>query len=168
MLEKINGSFDNVKYIEQFSLLQNDEGKFEELMSRRHSKLSENFLKEFKDAVEDVAKIDIKQNEKDIEDYLSTLIKFANENEKADSFSKAALFSESLFSITSQESLRKIIESTTNLIDNTEYKEIIERHIQAKTLKELALDLIKKYNETEDYSLKKKWLNYLLVNIKEE
>jgi Fe-S cluster assembly ATPase SufC len=168
MLNKIRDSFENVKYIEQFSLLQNDEEKFEKLTSIRHSKLSENFLKEFKDTVEDVAKIDLKQNEIDIDKYLTSLIKFANENDKADAFSKATLFGESLFSIIPQESLKKIIESTTTLIDNIEYRDIIDKHISLQSLKNLALDLINKFNEIEEMNLKKKWLNELMSNIQDE
>ncbi len=49
VLKKICTSMDNVKHIEQFSLLQNDEKKFDDLMSIRHSRLSESFLKEFKE-----------------------------------------------------------------------------------------------------------------------
>ncbi len=67
LLNKISESFENVKYIKQFSLLQNDAEKFENLMSIRHSKLSENFLKDFKETVEDIAKIDLKQNELDLD-----------------------------------------------------------------------------------------------------
>lgn len=168
MLNKIRDSFENVKYIEQFSLLQNDEEKFEKLTSIRHSKLSENFLKEFKDTVEDVTRIDLKQNEIDIDKYLTSLIKYANENDKADTFSKAALFGESLFSVTPQDSLKKIIESTTILIDNIEYRDIIDKHVSLQSLKNLALDLIKKFNETEEMNLKKKWLNELMSNIQDE
>ncbi len=54
-LNKIKSAFtDNIKYIEQFALLQNDEEKFKTLMSNRNSDVSERFLKEFKHVVEDV------------------------------------------------------------------------------------------------------------------
>jgi len=78
-------------------------------MSIRHSKLSENFLKEFKEVVDDISKVDLKQNEMDIDKYLSSLIKFATDFDKADSFSKAALFSESLYNSTPQETLKKLL-----------------------------------------------------------
>lgn len=167
-LNKICESFENVKYIRQFSLLQNDEEKFEKLMSVRHSKLSENFLKEFKDVVDDVSKVDSKQDEIDLEKYLSTLLKFASENDKADSFSKATLFSESLYIEVRQESLKKLIEATILLIENSEYREIIDRHIVLSSLKNLLTDLIKKFTETEELNLKKKWINELVTNIQDD
>jgi hypothetical protein len=167
-LDKICGSFDNVKYIKQFSLLQNDEEKFEHLTSIRNSKLSENFLKEFKEVVEDVAKVDIRQNEMDIETYLTTLVKFATENDKADSFSKATLFSETLYSEIPQENLKKIIEATILLIENVEFRGVIDSHLPSDNLKKLALDLMKRYAETEELNGKKKWLNELMRNTQEE
>ena len=167
-LDKICDSFENVKYIKQFSLLQNDEEKFEHLTSIRNSKLSESFLKEFKEVVEDTAKVDVKQSEMDIEKYLTTLVKFATENDKADSFSKSTLFSESLYSEIPQESLKKIIEASILLIENVEYRDIIDSHLAPENLKQLALDLMTRFNETEELNMKKKWLNELITNIQEE
>jgi ABC-type lipopolysaccharide export system ATPase subunit len=167
-LDRICKSFENVKYIEQFSLLQNDEEKFENLMSIRHSKLSENFLKELKEVIDDIGKVDLKQNEMDIDKYLSSIIKFASDFDKADSFSKSALFSESLYNSTPQETLKKVIDSTILLIENNEYRTIIDKHISAEILKNLAIDLIEEFNKTEELNLKKKWLNELMTNIQEE
>lgn len=167
-LNRICDSFENVKYIRQFSLLQNDEEKFEKLMSVRHSKLSENFLKEFKDVVDDVLTVDLKQDELDLEKYLTTLLKFASENDKADSFSKAALFSESLYIEVKQDGLKKLIDATIQLIDNTEYREIIDKHISVLNLTKLLIELINKFTETEELNLKKKWINELVTNIQDD
>ncbi len=167
-LNRICNSFENVKYIKQFSLLQNDDEKFESLMSIRHSNVSENFLKELKDVVEDVSNVDVIQDELDIEKYITTLLKFASENDKADTFSRATLFSESLFIEIRQESLKRLVESTVLLIENLEYREIIDNHISLTNLKNLVVDLMKKYIETEEVNLKKKWVNELVSNIQEE
>ena len=61
-LNKISNGFDNVKYLKQFSLLQNDEEKFRNLVTTRHSLVSENYLKEFKDVVYEINEIDLKAN----------------------------------------------------------------------------------------------------------
>ncbi|MBN8650375.1 MAG: histidinol-phosphatase [Cytophagales bacterium] len=167
-LERICNSFENVKFIEQFSLLQNDEAKFEGLMSIRHSNVSETFLKEFKDVIGDISSVDLKQNEIDIEKYISTLLRFASENDKSDTYSKAALFAESLFTEVRQESLKKLIESTILLIENVAYKELIDRHISITNLKNLVVELIKTYVETEELNLKKKWVNELVSNVQQE
>ena len=167
-LNRICNSFDKVKYIKQFSLLQNDDEKFESLMSIRHSNVSENFLKELKDVVADVSNVDLLQDELDIEKYITTLIKFASENDKADTFSRATLFSESLFVEVRQESLKRLVESTILLIENLEYREIIDRHVSLNNLKNLVVDLMNKYIETEETNLKKKWVNELVSNVQDE
>jgi ABC-type dipeptide/oligopeptide/nickel transport system ATPase subunit len=167
-LERICNSFENVKFIEQFSLLQNDEAKFESLMSIRHSNVSETFLKEVKDVIGDISNVDLKQNEIDIEKYISTLLKFASENDKSDTYSKAVLFAESLFTEVRQESLKKLIESTILLIENVEYRELIDRHISITNLKNLVVELMKTYVETEELNLKKKWVNELVSNVQQE
>lgn len=167
-LNRICESFENVKYIRQFSLLQNDEEKFEKLMSVRHSRLSENYLKEFKDVIDDISKVDLKQDEIDLEKYLSTLVKFASENDKADSFSKATLFSESLYIEVRQESLRRLIDATVLLIENTEYREVIDKHIQVSSLTGLLVDLIRKFTDTEELNLKKRWINELVTKIQDD
>jgi len=167
-LNRICNSFENVKYIKQFSLLQNDEEKFKGLLSVRQSSISESFLKEFKYVVEDVSKVDIKQNEINIEKYINTLLKFASENDKADTFSKAILFSESLFAAVPQESLKRIIDAIIQLIENSEYREVIDKHIPIENLKSLAVDLMNRYAQTEEMNLKKKWLNELITNIQSE
>ncbi|MEI9910266.1 MAG: hypothetical protein WDO71_11705 [Bacteroidota bacterium] len=118
--------------------------------------------------MEDVVKIDLKQNDLDIEKYITTLVKFANENEKKDAFSNSALFSESSFLIIPQDSLKKIIQATETLIANIEFREIIDKHIALQDLKRLVVELIKKFNETEEANLKKKWLTELIENIQGE
>ncbi|WP_047418764.1 PHP domain-containing protein [Cellulophaga sp. Hel_I_12] len=50
-LDKICQNFYNVKYLRQFSLLQNDKENFKKLVTTRHSLITENYLKEFKDVV---------------------------------------------------------------------------------------------------------------------
>lgn len=44
-LDKICDNFDNVKYLRQFSLLQNDKENFKKLVTTRHSLITENFKK---------------------------------------------------------------------------------------------------------------------------
>ena len=164
-LDKICDSFENVKYIKQFSLLQNDEDKFKDFLTVRQSSVSELFLKEFKEVVEDVIKVDLHQNELGLEKYITTLLKFASEFEKEDSFSKASLFSETLYPDVSLEGLKKLIDSTLLLIENTEYREIIEKHLTIQNLKSLAVELINKYKEIYELNAKKKWINELVSNI---
>lgn len=167
-LGKIMESFDDVKYIQQFSLLKNDEEKFKNLLSTRHSSVNENFLKEFKDVVNDVKSIDVKKNKLEVESYLSSLLKFASESDKLDSYSKASLFSEVLFSETDLKNLVDIIAATIVLIENTEYHDLVTKHLAIDKLKELVVDLINKHLELNEGNLKKRWLNDLINKVKGE
>lgn len=167
-LNKIDSTHDNVKYIKQFSLLQNDGQKFNELLSRRHSTVSEDYLKEFKRVVDDVQKIDLKQNDIDVENYLNSLLKFASDNEKSDAYSNTKLFSENLFESKDLTGLRKLITATKKLKENIEYKNIINRHITEESLISLEIDLMKEYLYIEQSNLKKDWTNNLITKIKDE
>lgn len=167
-LERICQSFDNVKYIKQFSLLQNNESKFEELMSVRNSTVSETFLAEFKQVVGDVSGIDLKQNDLDVKKYVTSLLKFASENDKADTYSKAVLFSETPFQQDKQNGLKGLIDATILLIENLEYRDLIDKHVTSNILKALAVELMSRYTRVHELNLKKQWVNDLIRKIRQE
>lgn len=167
-LEKIISGFENVKYIEQFSLLQNDEEKFKELVTTRHSLVSENYLKEFKDIIYDVNEVDIKTNNQDVEKYLDSLKKFASESDKLDSFSKCKLYNETKFELDELENLKALINATKLLLDNIEYKSLINRYIAENSLKELFFELIETYKEKHIKNLEKSFVNDLSERIKDD
>lgn len=167
-LEKIINGFENVKYIEQFSLLQNDEEKFKELVTTRHSLVSENYLKEFKDVIYSINEVDIKTNNQSIEKYLDSLKKFASESDKLDSFSKCKLYNETKYDLDDLENLKALIKATKILLDNTEYKSIINKHIPETNLKSLFLELIETYKGKHIKNLKKGFINELTERIKDD
>ena len=166
-LDRIFDNFDNVKYIKQFSLLQNDKEKFKKLVTTEHSLVSENYLKEFKDVVFDVNEIDIISNEISLEKYLNSLKKYASENDKLDTFSKCKMYNETKYLIDNLNNLKKLITATETLIENIEYRAIINAHITNDNLKSLITDLIKKHNELYEKNLKKDWTNNLIEHIKD-
>ena len=167
-LDRIQASFENVKYIRQFALLQNDEEKFKNLLSTRHSTVNEQFLKEFKEVVSDIKHVDFKATKLEVDNYLSSLIKFASESDKLDSYSKATLFSETLYNETDLKSLEKLIEATEVIIENTEYQEIISKHLLLENLRNLAIELIGHYIDINEINLQKRWLNDLVTKVKED
>lgn len=167
-LEKIISGFENVKYIEQFSLLQNNEEKFKELVTTRHSLVSENYLKEFKDVVYEVNEVDIKSNNQNVEKYIESLKKFASESYNLDSFSKCKLYNETKFEIDDLENLKELITATQLLLDNLEYKTIINKHVQEVNLKELLLDLIINYKSKYVKNLEKGFINDLTERVKDD
>jgi len=164
-LNKICDTFENVKYIKQFSLLQDGEENFKKMLSTRNSTVTEEFLLEFKHVVSDISSIDIKQHKLDIEKYLETLIKFALESDKQDAFAKASLFNEVPFSDAELGGLQRIIDATILLIENEQYKAIIENNISIINLKALACELIKEYQKAYNSNLQMRWLNQLISTV---
>lgn len=165
-LDKICDNFDNVKYLRQFSLLQNDKENFKKLVTTRHSLITENYLKEFKDVVYEVNDIDIKANEISVEKYVTSLRKFASESDSLDAFSKCELYNETKFTLDSLDNLKKLISATETLIETNEYKDIVNNHISDDNLKNLIVELIHKHNEIHEKNLKKEWTNNLIDSIK--
>lgn len=168
-LNRINSSFDNVKYIQQFSLLErneeNDEKKFNEILSQGHSLFSQNYLEEFRDVVNSMVGVNLEKSERSIEKYISSLIKNAKESEKADSYSNAKLFSETEFSQNDLGNLKSLIDAIETLIENKEYRSIIDNHIPINNMKYLAIELMQKYVEESELNLKKRFLNDLINDI---
>ena len=167
-LDKISTSFENIKYLKQFALLQNDQEKFKELVTTRHSLLSENYLKELKDVVYERNEIDIRSNNIEVEKYIESLKKYASENDKLDSFSKCKLYNESNFEIDDLDNIKKLIKATELLLENKEYRDIIDKHVSLMSLKSLIIELITTHNEIYEKNLKKNWTNDLLNRIKED
>lgn len=169
-LQRIFENFENVKYIRQFSLLEKDDTadskKFSTLLSQKHSLFTQDFFEEFRETVNDIVDIDIEKNETLIEQYIASLLKNASETEKVDAFSKAQLFNEIEFTDSNQENLKTLIASVTSIIENTEYRDIIEKFISLTSLKELAIELMEKYNGETELQLKKRWLNDLIISVK--
>lgn len=166
-LNKICENFDNVKYLRQFSLLQNDKENFKKLVTTRHSLITENYLKEFKDVVFDINEIDLKSNDISLEKYLNSLKKYASESDNLDAFSKCKLYNETKFTLDSLDNIKKLIAATETLIETNEYKTIVNKHITDNILKSLIIELIQKHNELYEINLKKDWANSLIESIKD-
>lgn len=171
-LNLINDNFDKVKYIRQFSLVTSSETsekkKFEEAIQRKSNSVSEGFLAPFKSVVDDVKNINLSLDDQKIDNYLSELLEASNNADKEDVYSKTVLFSETSFLEKSLASLIRLIDSTEVLINTTEYKEIIEKHIARKQLLELAIELRKKYIEESSLEKRKQYVNDIIEDIQKD
>ncbi len=167
-LDKIFEENEKVKYIKQFSLLQNDETYFNDKVSTEKNKVTEDYLKEFKDVVESIVNVDMEENERKIEKYLSSLLKYASETEIADIYSKCTMYNESKFVTKDLSNIKELIDSTKTLLENEEYAEIIEDHIEKEKLISLFINLIKKLYDENENLLKQNWLNSLIDNVKRD
>lgn len=145
-LTQISKDCENVKYIPQFSLVQRDDANYEkefnEDVARKKSTFADKHLTPFKTVLDDVLNIDIRVNQRKVEDYLATLLKSAEEAEKFDAFSKVALFNETQFEVAEDKGIGDLIGSVRQLIENIEYREVIDKHVDINNLKALAIELI--------------------------
>jgi hypothetical protein len=170
-LDKINDVFEGVKYIEQFSLVQRDdaayEREFKNEVQRKRSRFIDGYLSPFKAVLDDVMNVDLEGNERSVENYISTLLKSAEEADRRDAYSKVALFNETAFPIRDDKVLKDLIASVRQVIENIEYKEIIEKHIDILSLKKLACELIELLWSKALENKKRQFLNGLIKDIKE-
>lgn len=169
-LTQISEDCDNVKYIRQFSLVQRDDANYEkefnEDVARKKSTFADKHLTPFKTVLDDVLNIDIRVNQRKIEDYLATLLKSAEEAEKFDAFSKAALFNETQFEVAEDKGIVDLIGSVRQLIENIEYRKIIDKHVDINNLKALAIELIELLWEKAYERKKRVLVNDVLRDIK--
>ena len=170
-LNRIYKSNDNVKYIRQFSLVQQDddayEREFNNELQRTRSRFIEEYLSGFKVVLNDVMNVDLRANERSVEKYVSSLLKSAKEADRRDAFSKTALFDESEFPISEDRVLNDLIGSVRQVIENIEYRAIIDRHIDINSLKRLACELIELLWIKIFEKKKKKLVNGLIRDIRE-
>ncbi|MBN4056930.1 phosphotransferase [bacterium AH-315-J21] len=169
-LDRINESQDYVKYIRQFSLVQqNDaayEREFSDELKKTRSQRNEDYLSGFKTVLSEVMNVDLRADEREVENYVNSLVQFAEEEHRRDEFSNTALFDSSEFPISKDKVLYELIESVRHVIENIEYKSIIEKHVSISSLKQLAMELIELIRAKRLESKEKKLVNELVRDIK--
>ena len=169
-LRKINQKFDNVKFIEQFALVARDEKhdqeRFNKVLSQKKSLFSNEYLEDLQRVVLDVMEIDLENDARSVTDYISSLIRFAEEEEKHDAFSKSVLFSEQNYPAVENKGLKDLIASTKNLVRNEEYRSVIDKHLALDALKKLYVELMLLFESQEEERLKKGWVNQVMREVK--
>ncbi|EPW6404245.1 hypothetical protein P3655_08875 [Vibrio parahaemolyticus] len=157
---------EKIKYIKQFELLErsdsDDESKFESKLRDGKKHYITEYLKEFKSVIDDVKEINITQSEKSIEKYLESLKQFAENQDRHDSFSSTAIFSEEQYKPTSLSSIEELIKSVRNILDNVNYKNIIDQHINRDGLINLLKDLIVEHNREYKINAQKLYVNSII------
>lgn len=170
-LNKINKAIKSVKYIEQFSLVQQNEAiyerEFKTNVERRRSAFVDQYLAGLKRVLDEVMRIDLAANERDVGSYVETLVRSAEDADRRDAFSKAALFDEVEFPIGNADTLHALINSVRQVIENVEYRPTIEKHVELVALKRLARELIELYRSRLLEVDKKRLVNDLVKEIKQ-
>lgn len=170
-LNEINAAVEHAKYIRQFSLVQQSEAEYERVFTseveRRRSVFVDDYLAGLKRVLDDVMNIDLDARERELDQYVETLLKSAEETDRQDAFSKATLFDEVKFPVGNNKTLTSLIESVKQVIENIEFRGIIEKHIELITLKRLVVELIEMLRDRAFYNQKTKFVNDLVDDIKQ-
>jgi hypothetical protein len=170
-LNEISRTVENSKYIKQFSLVQQNETEyarsFESEVEKRRSIVVDSFLAGLKRTTDSIIEVDLLSREREIERYIETLLKSAEETDRHDAFSKAVLFSEEPFPLGNNETLESLIASVKQIIENVEFNEIIERHVDRSSLKALILELIETLRDRASENKKKQIVNDIIGDAKQ-
>lgn len=161
---------DQAKYIRQFEL-QNyghpyTSEQFESDQKVRLEGKVASFLKPFKDVVESIAQLPTNaSDEVEVEDYLNALKRRSEMENIRDVYSNSKLFEEIPYSIGATKNLRKVIEAVITLMENTQYSDIIEKHVNNDRLVSLLKELLEKLYSIESHRQCKKLTNSILEDI---
>jgi hypothetical protein len=170
-LDAINGSVKSVKYIRQFSLVQQDEAAHERAfktdIERKRSVFVDDYLSGLKRVLDDVMNIDLVTHDRKAEKYVETLLKAAEEADRRDAFSKATLFDEEEFPVGNTRTLSALIKSVRQVIENEEFRAVVQKHVSLAALKALACELIELLRAKTLESDKQKAVNGLIEEIKQ-
>lgn len=170
-LNEINEAVEHVKYIRQFSLVQQSEAEYERAfksdVERRRSVFVDDYLAGLKRVLDDVMNVDLDARERELDHYVETLLKSAEETDRQDAFSKATIFDEDKFPIGNNKTLTSLIDSVKHIIENTEFRGVIEKHVDQVSLKRLAAELIEMLRDRDQYNRRTKLVNDLVDEIKQ-
>jgi Fe-S cluster assembly ATPase SufC len=170
-LDRLNDIYKNVKYIRQFELVQKDEEiddkEFKDNIQRRRSRIVDDYLSGFKPIIDDVALVDEANNNTVLENYITSLLKSAEEADRRDVYAKVHLFDEVDFPISNNDGLKQLISSVIHLIENIEYRKTIENYLHIDALKALACDLIKQLWNKADEERDRKRVNAIIKDVKD-
>jgi ABC-type lipopolysaccharide export system ATPase subunit len=170
-LDSVSTTFKHVKYIRQFDLVQkneeDDEKRFKSEIQRKRSRFIDEYLSGLRSIIDDVSKIDIENDERSLSEYIAMLLKSAEEVDRRDAFSKVKLYDELEFSISSNDGLKELIASVIHLIENIEYRALIESHVKLDSLKSLAVDLINRLWAKIDQDRNKNHVNAIIKDVKD-
>lgn len=171
-LDCIAKQFERAKYIQQFSLLSSDDEadqkKFELFLRTKKASIAEAFLTPFKEVVDDVACIDLEHDVQDVDMYLNALLQAASEVERQDVFAKCTLFHETLYDEKDLSSLSSLINAVDLLINNAEYRAIIDKFVSKDSLLRLAISLREQYIQEREKDLKSRFVNDIVQSIQRE
>lgn len=170
-LDTIDKSFgcDSTKYIKQFSIIKDaQESVFKKIIEEDNIKLYDSYLKELKEIVSVALKIDIKKYDALLEEYLNSVLKYADSQDKLDIFAKCLLFSEDVFNYQSDEELKKLIFASDTILSSEKHNDLIKKYIDLDLFKKLLDEFINKYRKDQLELKKCSICDYIITSTKNE
>lgn len=169
-LDAICKTMPRAKYIKQFSLVQQSDEAYEREFTgnveRRRSAFADDYLAGFKRVLDEIMNVDCAANDRDVGQYVETLVRAAREADRRDAFSKSALFDEVDFAVGKTDTLVDLIQSVRQVIENEEFRPIIEKHVDLKALKRLAMELIEALRARTLENMQKEFVNSAVREVK--
>lgn len=170
-LNRLSEICERVKHIKQFELVQSseedEEQKFNTEVERRRGAFVDDYLSGFRAVLNDMKKVDTEKDDRELSNYIMTLLKSAEEADRRDAFSKVKLYDEVEFSIGGNEGLRKLISSVVHLVENTEYRVVIESYVDLAALRSLAVELIDRLWRKADEDRNRRRVNAIIQDVKD-
>lgn len=172
LLSQISELHENVKYIKQFELVEQDVTAslrdFTDKLGRNESRIAEQYLAQFKSVVDDIIDIDLDANDQKAESFIRSLHESASESDRQDVFSQAALYNAPEFATIDTDDLPPLIDAVRTLVDSTKYRKLIDKHINLSSLKELAITLIDRYRNDSIDNSKRDYVNTIMREIQDQ
>lgn len=166
LLQGLKESTENALLIPQFSLVNESESQYLEHLERTRTTYADDYLLGLKRVLDAVMAVDLDANARELDEYLRTLLRAADEADRRDALSRASLFSAEEFSPVDDQTLIKLVESVRQVIENLEFKHIVEKYVDVQSLKRLACELIELLWERQGVSVHKQLANEIISDAK--
>lgn len=170
-LEKIKKAFDTseIKYIKQFEITEKSGSeKFKEITQKGYEKITNEYVNPIDDVIHSILEIDLNSDNLELENYHSALINRAISFERNDIFSRTSLFNEITFDVKTNKELENLINAIKILLENENYKEIIDENINKESLQVLLMKLINLYRKERLSEKIKKEVDKLVESIQKK
>lgn len=170
-LEKIKKAFDTseIKYIKQFEITEKSGSeKFKEITQKGYEKITNEYVNPIDDVIHSILEIDLNSDNLELENYHSALINRAICFERNDIFSRTSLFNEITFDVKTNKELENLINAIKILLENENYKEIIDENINKESLQVLLMKLIDLYRKERLSEKIKKEVDKLVESIQKK
>lgn len=160
-------------YIRQFELLKDQSADAITQFAAEDRQLQERialeYLTPFRMVLDDIINVRTKQADVLLlENYVSALLKYANEENLTDVFSKTKMYNENTYGFYDQKSIKQLVDATLCLLDTAERDTRIFKYVAQDGLKTLLAEFVNEYSTQCLYNSLIVRVNTTIDNIKKD